>query len=40
MLGVTYRHPSSNVKRFVDELNKTLEQFNTTKVYLIAEYTV
>ena len=33
ILGVVYRHPKSNLKLFVDELNKTLEQLKTTKVY-------
>ena len=37
ILGVIYRHPKSNVKHFVDELNKTLEQLKTTKVNLIGD---
>ena len=40
ILGVIYRHPKSNVKLFVDELNKTLEQLKTTKVYLIGDINV
>ena len=35
--GVIHRLPKSNVKLFVDELNKTLEQLKTTKVYLIGD---
>ena len=33
ILGAIYRHPKSNAKLFVDELNKTLAQLKTTKVY-------
>ena len=39
-LGVIYRHPKSNAKLFVDELNKTLEQLKTTKVYLIGDINI
>ena len=40
ILGVIYRHPKSNAKLFVDELNKTLEQLKTTKVYLIGDINI
>ena len=40
ILGVIYRHPKSNSKLFVDELNKTLEQLETTKVYLIGDINI
>ena len=40
ILGVVYRHPKSNPKLFVDELNKTLKQLKTTKVYLIGDINV
>ena len=40
ILGVIYRHPKSNAKLFVDELNKTLEQLKTTKVYLIDDINI
>ena len=40
ILGVIYRHPKSNVKLFVDELNKTSEQLKTTKVYLIGDINI
>ena len=32
--------PKSNAKLFVDELNKTLEQLKTTKVYLIGDINI
>ena len=40
ILGVIYRHPKSNVKLFVDELNKIFEQLKTTKVYLIGDINI
>ena len=40
ILGVIYQHPKSNVKLFVDELNKTSEQLKTTKVYLIGDINI
>ena len=40
ILGVIYRHPKSNAKLFVDELNKTSEQLKTTKVYLIGDINI
>ena len=40
IFGVIYRHPKSNAKLFVDELNKTLEQLKTTKVYLIGDINI
>ena len=40
ILGVIYRHPKSNAKLFVDELNKTLKQLKTTKVYLIGDINI
>ena len=40
ILGVIYRHPKSNAKLFVDQLNKTLEQLKTTKVYLIGDINI
>ena len=40
ILGVIYRHPKSNVKLFVDELDQTLEQLKTTKVYLIGDVNI
>ena len=39
-LGVIYRHPRSNVKLFTDQLNKTLEQLKTFKVYLIGDINI
>ena len=40
LLGVIYRHPRSNVKLFTDQLNKTLEQLKTSKVYLIGDMNI
>ena len=40
LLGVIYRHPRSNVKLFTDQLNKTLEQLKTSKVYLIGDINI
>ena len=41
LLGVIYRHPLiSNVKLFTDQLNKTLEQLKTSKVYLISDINI
>ena len=40
LLGVIYRHSRSNVKLFTDQLNKTLEQLKTSKVYLIGDINI
>ena len=40
LLGVIYRHPRSNVKLFTNQLNKTLEQLKTFKVYLIGDMNI
>ena len=40
ILGIICRNPKNNVKLFVDEPNKTLEQLKATKVCFIGDINI
>ena len=40
IIGLIYRHPKNDVKLFLQKLNRSLEQYNNKKVYLIGDINI